>query len=469
MTVDPHLLADFRHILQARSGLYFTEAQADDLIKGLDAALADTPIQTYADYLDALHAARLDDPLWKILITHLTIGETYFFRNRWHFAALREHILPELIAKRRHYGLLNLRLWSAGCASGEEPYSLAMLLRELLPDIQDWHIRILATDINEAALDKARRGEYGAWSFREETPRDLRDTYFTPHQGRYLIAPEIRAMVDFQPLNLVEDTYPAGYNDTYRMDLIVCRNVTIYFDHATTRQIAGRFYDCLVEGGWLLVGHSEPLASIYSDYTVQNFPNAVLYQKPARQPTVARSLEPIALPTPPRFSADEQRDHMGMVYQLMARGDRDAARKALADFLEIMPQHIDALFLMAKFAADEGQAEWVHELLDTIERIDPLVPQAHYLRALLHQQSAAWQDAKAALRRALYADREFALAHYYMGELFYTEGNTELARRSWQNALQALRNCQEDTPVPFGDGMLAGTLIHAIQQRLNRL
>ncbi|MFP4321492.1 MAG: CheR family methyltransferase [Anaerolineales bacterium] len=460
-----------RDLLKARSGLYYADMQRADLLAGVHDAWQETPFTSYEAYIHALHANPIDTPLWKTLLRVLTIGETYFFRNRWHFQALREHILPALIARRRHYGLHHLRIWSAGCATGEEPYSLAILLRELLPDIDQWHINILATDINEAALDKARAGEYGAWSFREETPPTLRQTYFVPHGDRYRILPEVQRMVRFETLNLVDDDYPSGASDTYRLDLIVCRNVTIYFDRTTTREVVTRFHDCLVEAGWLLVGHSEPLTSLYTEYDVHNFSNAVVYRKPERIPApIAPAILPAEPPTPAQhLSETEQADAMQVIYTHMAAGDREGARQTLFAFLDAMPQHIDALFLLAKLAADEGEDDEVHAILDTIETIDPLVPQAHYLRALLHQQSQQWQDAKAALRRALYADREFALAHYAMGELFYTEGNAAMARRSWQHALAALGDCPADTPLPFGDGMLAGTLIHAIQQRLNRL
>jgi tetratricopeptide (TPR) repeat protein len=151
----------------------------------------------------------------------------------------------------------------------------------------------------------------------------------------------------------------------------------------------------------------------------------------------------------------------------MAKRDLPKARESLSHFLELMPDHIDALCLLAKLAADEGQNQVVHQILDTIDNINPLLPQSHYLRALIYQQSEAWSEAKSALRRALYADRQFALAHYYMGEILFVEGNLALAHRSWENALNLLSKQAPERPVPFGDGMLTGTLIHAIEQRLN--
>jgi chemotaxis protein methyltransferase CheR len=231
-----------------------------------------------------------------------------------------------------------------------------------------------------------------------------------------------------------------------------------------------------MNGGWLVVGHAEPLASIYRGYEVHNFPNAVFYRKPAAQvkppaqpkPAVEPALEKALQKLPPP-NHQTHANQIEEIYALMLRGDRQGARRALNTFLEVMPDHTDALFLLAKLTADEGRSEDVHDILNIIDSLNPLVPQAHYLRALLYQQSSSWDEAKAALRRALYADRNFILAHYYMGELLYTEGKIEMARRSWRNALDILKTCEPNSPVAFGDGLVVGTLMHAIEQRLKSL
>lgn len=168
-------------------------------------------------------------------IAQLTIGETYFFRNAAHFAALRERVLPELLERRAGVG--SLRLWSAGCATGEEPYSLAMALADALPASPPWQVSILATDLNPQFLERARAALYGAWSFRE-TRDELRERCFTPEGPRWRLRPELRRQVLFARLNLAEASYPAVANGTVALDLIFCRNVTIYFDEATRRRVA---------------------------------------------------------------------------------------------------------------------------------------------------------------------------------------------------------------------------------------
>ncbi|HNP69618.1 MAG TPA: protein-glutamate O-methyltransferase CheR [Kouleothrix sp.] len=268
----------FRDLLRSRCGLAYPERKRMDLMHGLNMALHASRLPDLA----ALYAeAEAGGAAWEIVLAHLTIGETYFFRNQAQFDVLREQILPELLERRAKTRAL--RVWSAGCATGEEPYSVAMLLGESLPDPESWQVSILATDLNPQFLARARDGLYGSWSFRD-TPERLREQFFTPEHNRWRLSAGIRNMVSFARLNLVEPGYPAILNGTYGQDIILCRNVTIYFEEATTRQIIDRFYDALFPGGWLFVGHAEPQADIYQRFEVHNFPKTILYRKPLDAP-----------------------------------------------------------------------------------------------------------------------------------------------------------------------------------------
>ena len=164
----------------------------------------------------------------EILASYLTIGETYFFREKQTFEILEERILADLIKTRRQ-NERRLRIWSAGCCTGEEPYSIAMLLSKMLPDLKDWNISILATDINPRFLHKASEGVYSKWSFRD-CPQGVKERYFRKaKEDRLEILPDIKKMVTFSYLNLVEDSYPSLSNCTNAMDVIFCRNVLMYF------------------------------------------------------------------------------------------------------------------------------------------------------------------------------------------------------------------------------------------------
>jgi chemotaxis protein methyltransferase CheR len=231
----------FRDLVLERSGLYFPEKRRVNLEAGLFKALAASAMfVSEAGYnLDGYYELLRDkhNPIGKAelerLLHTLTVGETHFFRDEAQFNALRAFVLPEIIARKRAAAAAvgpginpQLRIWSAGCATGEEAYSIAVLLSELLPDLDRWHILILATDINQESLNRACRAYYSDWSFREARAKALRSTYFTYNpslngrfdHGRYRLRDDIRQMVTFASLNLIEDDYPALHNNTASMD-----------------------------------------------------------------------------------------------------------------------------------------------------------------------------------------------------------------------------------------------------------
>ena len=172
------MLARFSDFLAAKIGLSYPPKSWPDLARGLKAAARDLGCDSAEQCMRQLMLAPLSREQIEILASHLTVGETYFFREKKSLAVLENHLLPELIRDRRQQGQLQLRIWSAGCASGEEAYTLAILLSRLITDLQDWQIHILATDINPLALQKATRGLYGKWSFRD-TPPEIIERYFT--------------------------------------------------------------------------------------------------------------------------------------------------------------------------------------------------------------------------------------------------------------------------------------------------
>jgi chemotaxis protein methyltransferase CheR len=282
--LSDELYISFRDMLRERCGLHYPERKRGDLAHGLTQAMNSGD---YAD-LAALYAdAAADGPGWETIVAHLTVGETYFFRNGPQFEALQQHVLPELLQRRST--IRSVRVWSAACATGEEPYSIAMLLDHMLPQDQLWQASILATDLNQRFLARAREGLYGEWSFRE-TSTDQRARFWTQEGNRWRLHTAIRRMVVFARLNLAEATYPAIANGTCALDIIFCRNVMIYFDEATTRQVIDRLYGALAPGGWLFVGHAEPQVGLFSQFEVHNFPSAIIYRKPLDAPPFTPNL-----------------------------------------------------------------------------------------------------------------------------------------------------------------------------------
>lgn len=481
----------FRDLVLIRAGLYYPDRKRADLLHGLDQALNTAAHASLAElYADAVAGGSA----WELILAHLTIGETYFFRNGPQFDALRQQIIPDILDRRA--ATRGLRVWSAGCATGEEPYSLAMTIGDLLPDASLWHVSILATDINPQFLERAREALYGDWSFRE-TPEDMRARFWAKEQNRWRLRPEIRRMVSFARLNLAEPCYPSIINGTSAIDLLVCRNVTIYFDEATTRQVVERFFNALAPGGWLIVGHSEPQASVYQQFEVHNFPNTVVYRKPLDAPMfpldtwrgagldlhrsvigdrVTSATAPIGTRTAGRRAAT------GSLRPVAAIPARAAAspppepqaptprqHHGTADLHPGPSAEVAELIKLGRQCADRGDWSGSEIYCEQALMHDTLCIEAHYLLAQIHEHQGALDPALAAYRRTVYLDRGFVPGLIGMGNLWRQLGRIREARRCYETALSRLAQHQATTPIPGAEGATAAELALLIHQQLRAL
>jgi chemotaxis protein methyltransferase CheR len=458
----------FRDLLLSRCGLDYPPSRRSDLLHSLRLALC----ATGSTDLEMLYAqAVANEQVWDVLISHITIGETYFFRNTPQFDALREHILPELFARRA--ALPGLRCWSAGCATGEEPYSLAMLLCDLLPDHDAWHLSILATDINRMFLARAQAGLYSAWSFRE-TPPATRLRYFTPEGERWRLDSRIRRMVRFMPLNLAEPSYPAIVNGTCALDLILCRNVTIYFDAATTRQVVARLYHALAPGGWLIVGHAEPQMSVYQQFEVHNFPDTIVYRKPLNAPLFAFDAErgtftagaaPVISPSLSTPSAPPSSQPVPNVLLRASVATPACVQTASTPAEPLTP----ALIKCARQCADRGDWAAAEQYCARALERDPLCRDAHYLLAQIHEHQGQLDAALTEYRRTVYLDQHFVLGILGMGQVWRALGRIADAQRAYRNALKQLTTLSAAAAVPGADDLTYGDLAVLARQQLQAL
>jgi len=241
----------------------------------VDAALA----HLAAGELAALPSLADASPPWQRLVDALVVGETNFFRQRPWFARLEEFVLAPLIAARQGSALRRLRIWSAGCASGEEPYSVALAVRRLLRGLGEWDVRIVGTDVSAAFLEAARRATYRPWALREVDP-ELRERAFRPAGGgRFELDPAIRAMVSFAPHNLAAGAplpIPLARGD---VDLAICRNVLMYLTPECGRIVASGITAALAPGGWVAVAPLEANSEWFPELRVVNVPSAIFFQR----------------------------------------------------------------------------------------------------------------------------------------------------------------------------------------------
>jgi len=354
-------------------------------------ALGCTDEQEYARLLRADSVAARHE--WKALVAHITVGESYFFRDRGQMALLENWILPELVERQRPQR--SLRLWSAGCSTGEEPYTLAMLVQLALPQSAGWAVDILGTDINQEALDKAVAGEYGAWSFRRVDPA-LKRRFFQRRGQRWRVNPDVRKQVTFRCQNLKTDTFPSAKEGRHDLDLIVCRNVLIYLDRASTAVVVNKLTHSLKPGGYLLTGHTELYAHPTPGLRARTFPGSLIYERVEEAKRVPPALD--ACPTPRRAafppatvvtsapSAVEHADAsrpLDRAREAFQRGRFDLAIRQATLCLREHPQHVDALVLAARSNANAGHYAQANVLCQRALKASPFAFEVYFLMAQL--------------------------------------------------------------------------------------
>lgn len=434
------LLSGLSGLVAARLGLHFPQERWPDLERGVAAAARDLGKPDAESCARWLLSAPLAQKHIGVLAGHLTVGETYFFRESRSLDAFAEHVVPELLDARRA-GERRLRIWSAGCAAGEEPYSIAMLLDRLLPAHEQWQVTILATDIAPQSLHKATLGVYGKWSFRG-VPDWIKARYFKKREGgRFELSPQIRKKVAFSYLNLSDDVYPSPLNNTNAMDVIFCRNVLMYFNAEKAKEVAAKLSRSLVEGGWLIVSPAETSNTLFSPLAAVEFPEAVLYRKGA---------DAAPLPAPPEISRT-------------TGATAPEPERVPPAVPEAQPDSGGALFATARHHANEGRLDAALGWCERAIAADKQNPAPHYLLATVQQELGRADAAAQALSRALYLDSGFALAHFALANARLSQGRRREADRHFSNALALLRARPPEEIVPESGGLTAGRLAEIVE------
>ena len=451
-----------RELAASRLGLDFRERRQADLEQGLVRAWKTSPLPTLEAYLAWIETLPDESQEWGRLAGWLTVGETYFFRDRASVEALEQDVLPALIAARRAEGVFRLRLWSAGCSTGEEPYTLAILLDRLLPDRSAWSLTVLATDINLEALESARRGLYREWSLRE-TPQWIRDRHFRRRDAQtFELDPGIRRMVAFAPLNLAADVYPSLLTNTSSMDLILCRNVLMYFTRGAQRAATARLRRALGAGGWLAVSPAEASTELFHPLAPANFPGAILYRNgPASIPPLPRAWEEEpAEPAWPDLLLPIEAPPVTItpvVPLQSALSEEEAPEPA---------PKTETLLQEARNLAGRGELEKARQLCGAALAQERLNAEAYLLLAEICQEQGEISSALEALRTAIYLTPDSVPAHFLLGGLLLRQGDHRQGRRAMETVVRLLEPVPHDEVVPGCDGLTARRLQEAARAHL---
>jgi len=487
-------LAQLSEFIAEQMGFYFPRERWLDLERGMRSVSREFEFDDMESCVQWLVSSPVTQSRIEILASHLTVGETYFFRERPSFDLLEARVLPELISMRRATER-RLRIWSAGCCTGEEPYSIAIVLKRLLPDLADWQITILATDINPQFLKKAADGVYNEWSFRGARAESKEKYFAKRHNERFEIRPEIKRMVTFCYLNLMEDSYPSLLNDTNAMDLVFCRNVLMYFDPQRAKHVVGKLRLSLVDGGWLIVSPCEASQVLFEQFTTLNYPGTIFYRKEhskasaeiifdweaptacaiesmpsqsfvvAPEPVIAKvepPPEPIALDfTEPKKTAPDESAYNKSLFHY-EQGQYDEAAELLSTLLAQDPSDVKAAVLLARVYANQGKLSEASRCSEVAVAADRLNPCCHILHATILQEQGAIPEARHALQRALYLEPNLVLAHFALGNIARRQEKVREAARHFDNARALLSAYSREQVLPEFDGMTAGRLMEII-------
>jgi chemotaxis protein methyltransferase CheR len=272
-------LVRIRDVIYRAAGIFHPDNKLRLLLDRCGRRMKELRIPSLHEYTEYITTRPNRQTELVALLNEITIGETSFFRNQPQLDAFRHVVLPKIVRAKSPLPIRRLRLWSAGCSTGEEPYTLRMLVvEEAAAQLKDWVTEILATDLNERSLAHAQQAVYGSYSTRNLTPA-YRDKYFIPSGDKLEVNALARSNVNFSRLNLSDDSRMTFMKS---MDAIFCCNVLIYFDLASKRRVIQHFFNNLLPHGYLFLGHSESLYGVNDDFRLVHLPGATAYVKGER-------------------------------------------------------------------------------------------------------------------------------------------------------------------------------------------
>jgi chemotaxis protein methyltransferase CheR len=516
----------FQELLIEMCGLHFEEGRNQSLHLALWQRLQQRGYDSYREYYNLLKfhpEGRLEI---RELLDLITIGETYFFRTRGQFNVLMRFVLPKIIQRKLSLRDKSLRFWSAGCSRGDEAYSIAIAVMEVLSSYKEWHISILGTDINRNGLACAKEAIYGEKDV-AHLPKEYLDKYFKTRGSTYLLNSEVREIVQFGYHNLVKD--PFIHEGMQNIDIIFCRNVTIYLDCQTIRRVIENFYNCLAQEGYLFLGHTETLWQITNKFERVEFPQTFIYKKrlsPGQEGAVkpfmavpeiniedlthsmaprrpflrqARDTEFIGVHGQPLPAAGGLNEPLasGREAEGLTSIKKTSAKKSFS-LQELRPRSLekpeplrqiekppcqtprfspdptaaqdknDLLTSLshATILANEAKYKEAADILSKVIEADNLSVEAYYLLAVLSYKSGNLREAEAQFRKVIYVDPDSVLAYFNLGNIYRYQGKFREAAREFRNAIRLSEKRPKDEQIRFCEDFTVEFLLRACRNNL---
>lgn len=464
-----HRSKELINIIAEKTGLNIKEIDISKIEKAVHARIKELKLTSEYQYWNLLSSSSTEaQEEWKNLIPYLTTGESFFFRDKGQISILEKNILPDLIGKKRTQK--TLRIWSAGCSTGEEPYTLAMMLDRLIPNLGDWKIYILATDMTETALNKARRGLYSNWSFRE-IDQNIKNQYFEKKRnGNWQVIERIRDKVTFKLGNLILDNFPSIIADIHSMDLIVCRNVFIYHKRESVFNVVQKFSKTLVDDGYLLVGHSELYGHSFDNLKAVSLKEGVYYQKlQANKENNKPAIIDLQNGSTNKVNIEISRTreiNKKTSRSPTAKLNKTKFKKPTSDESKLNKrggQSFEETFTKAQSYANKCDYEQAQFYFKQAEELYPFSTKLFYYWAHLELSQENLEYAKTYLQKAIYIDPSFIPAYFDLVNIYKMDNDTTRADKMKQTTLKLLKDMRQNDTIELLKNATASELIEYLE------
>ncbi|NOY68573.1 MAG: hypothetical protein GXP53_03650 [Deltaproteobacteria bacterium] len=497
-TFSDDIRQDLSDYINQYTGLYFPENKHRSLMKGITSAAEALGFEKTDEFIDWLTKGPPSAQTIDALVRFLTIGETYFFRDKNMFQTLKDEIFRGLLTHPRK-NKKHINIWSAGCASGEEPYSIAILIDQMASAFRGWTVSIIGTDINTEVLEKARKGVYTSWSFRD-TPNVILKKYFiSRNNNTFEVKPEIKKRVNFSRLNLMQSDYTGVLNDFLPVDVVLCRNVIMYFKPGTREQVFARIGRFLDRDGWLISSPAESGFVSSAGLATVRFQNAICHRKGlprksetekvsrkcslkpkagGRVSTAVKSLQSI-IPASFRRKTDRRNaivDPQIIFHQaslLYQAGQYMEVINRLTPLFSGRPtdgtQFLmapESMALLARTHANLGDLDQAESWCKKAIEHERLNPEHHYLHGIVCQEDGRLADAIKAFKHAIYLDPNQVMGHFTLSLIMKHAGRPSDGRRHLKITHSLLSKIDTDEIIPLSDGLTAGRLMETVSTLL---
>lgn len=430
--------------IKERVGILVHPHQTEAISHYLKRCAENYSYTSFQDFFEDLRSKNENSFLYNELISIITVCESYFFRDEEQMLCIKNFLLPEIINSKSKSGYKSIRVWSAGCAAGQEIYSIAILINELISDPQNWRLQLYGTDINAKALNQARAGVYSSWALREVSEHTIRK-YFNIVRDEYYLTNKIKSMVRFSYHNLLDENNFSSELESTNFDLILCRNVILYFNPDIIESIINRLSHCLAKDGVLFLSPVDRSKYAVTSLKKEEKNKVVYFVNTKAEDVVKKEL----------LSEKEP-----FIVSSETNNQEKSSKK-----VEIN-KHLSDPLHEAMLCASRGDFDMAHHICNEFAGKDKLNFLVYFVNALILKQENFSQDAEINFKKSIFLNNKFIDAHYCLGVLLIQQNKVEKGLKEFLTTLELLKHIDMKKNVYFNPQLHYGDLLKLVKKQI---